>query len=71
MATDVVVVERSSRKHRWPEAQLNFWLLIMFGAAGTLLGVFATFIAIQQQMGLGIPWFVSPSSSCLLSGSID
>jgi len=28
----------------------------MYGTAGTVLGINAAFITIQQQMHLGIPW---------------
>lgn len=56
--TEIVTVQRR-RKYHWPEAQLNFWLLITTVAAGTCLGVFANFMTIQGQMGLGIPWSVS------------
>lgn len=53
--TEVLVVERR-RKYHWPEAQLNFWLIIMLAAAATTLGIFAFFMSVQQQMRLGIPW---------------
>ncbi len=56
--TEVVVVERR-RKYHWPEAQLNFWLIIFLASSATVLGIFAFFITVQQQMSVGIPWFVS------------
>lgn len=30
----------------------------MYGTGGTLLGIFATFLMIQQQLELGIPWIL-------------
>lgn len=48
-------VERVHRYH-WPAVQLNLWMLIMLVAACTILGVFASFISIQQQLLLPIPW---------------
>ncbi|MCJ1402880.1 hypothetical protein MMC11_006101 [Xylographa trunciseda] len=56
MATTEIVTVQRRRKYHWPEAQLNFWLLIIWVAAGLNLGVFANFMMIQQQMSLGIPW---------------
>lgn len=44
------------QKYYWPNAQLNVWILIMLATGATILGVFASFITIQQQMDLGIPW---------------
>ncbi|KAI9729350.1 MAG: hypothetical protein M1834_006873 [Cirrosporium novae-zelandiae] len=55
MASEVVVVQRR-RRYRWPEVQLNIWIFIQLVAAGFLLGVFADFLAIQQQLRLGTPW---------------
>jgi hypothetical protein len=48
-----VVVRQS---YYWPDQQLNFWILVMIAAGGTLIGVFASFIVDQQQLKLGIPW---------------
>jgi hypothetical protein len=48
-----VVVRQS---YYWPDQQLNFWILVMIAAGGTLIGVFASFIVDQQQLQLGIPW---------------
>ena len=59
MATGVRVVERRRRYH-WPEAQLNFWLLIMITASATTLGIFAYFITVQHTLKVGIPWLVFP-----------
>lgn len=49
-------VERVVRYH-WPAVQLNVWMLIMLIAACTIIGVFATFIGIQSQLLLPIPWY--------------
>jgi hypothetical protein len=47
-------------KYHWPAIQLNIWMLIMLVATCTIVGIFATFIQIQQQLLLPIPWFVHP-----------
>lgn len=44
------------RKFPWPDAQLNFWTIVMLATGGLILGVFADFMSIQSQMNLGIPW---------------
>ncbi len=49
-------LERVHRYH-WPAVQLNVWMLIMLIASSTILGVFASFIEIQQQLLLNIPWY--------------
>jgi hypothetical protein len=54
--TEVRVVRM--KRFRWPAAQLNFWLLIMAVAGSTMLGVYASFITVQNQLGVGIPWYV-------------
>jgi hypothetical protein len=51
-----VVVQRLRTKYHWPAVQLNFWLLIMIIGSSTILGVFSYFIAVQQQLQVGIPW---------------
>ncbi|KAF2641283.1 hypothetical protein P280DRAFT_307320 [Massarina eburnea CBS 473.64] len=43
-------------KYFWPDAQLNFWTIVMLATAGTIVGVNAQFMVIQNQMRLGIPW---------------
>jgi hypothetical protein len=53
------------RKYRWPPLLLNLWLLIMLGAACAIIGIFSTFIDIQNQLQLPIPWCVLLSASCL------
>lgn len=55
-----VVVRRVSHKYHWPALQLNFWLLIMIVGSATILGIFADFISVQNQMEIGTPWFVFP-----------
>lgn len=50
-------------KYHWPALQLNVWMLIMVVAASTIIGVFATFIQIQQQLLLAVPWCAPHSSS--------
>jgi hypothetical protein len=54
-----LVYERVEHVHKyhWPGEQINVWILIMVIASGAILGIFADFIAVQQQLGLGIPWF--------------
>lgn len=47
------------RRYRWPAAQLNFWLLIMLIASCTLLGINASFLTVQNQLNVGVPWCVS------------
>jgi len=57
-------------KFYWPDAQLNVWTIIMLATAGTILGVFAEFMQIQNQMGLPTPWyasFMNPSLSHILT----
>ncbi|KAJ9145439.1 Arginase-like protein [Pleurostoma richardsiae] len=44
-------------KYHWPAIQLNIWMLIMLVATCTIVGIFATFIQIQQQLLLPIPWY--------------
>ncbi|KAF6789690.1 hypothetical protein CMUS01_04599 [Colletotrichum musicola] len=50
------VVERVHR-YQWPGIQLNLWILIMTVASCLIIGVFASFIEIQQQLLLPIPWY--------------
>ncbi|KAL1303891.1 hypothetical protein AAFC00_000345 [Neodothiora populina] len=44
------------RRYPWPSVQLNWWIIVMLAAGGLILGVFADFVSIQNQFGLGIPW---------------
>jgi len=55
MPTEIIAVERV-KKYHWPDAQLNFWIIIMLAAASLECGVFANFMTIQSQMKLGVPW---------------
>ncbi|KIW69034.1 hypothetical protein PV04_04938 [Phialophora macrospora] len=55
MATEVIVRE-SRRRYIWPEVQLNLWIFIVLAGSSTVLGINAWFIAVQDQMRLGIPW---------------
>lgn len=45
------------RTYNWPPMQLNIWLFVMLLASSSILGVFGTFIQIQNQMDLPIPWY--------------
>ncbi|KAK0610382.1 hypothetical protein B0T17DRAFT_620865 [Bombardia bombarda] len=55
----LVFTRRPERVHKyhWPAVQLNIWMLIMLIAACTIIGVFATFIQIQQALLLPVPWY--------------
>ncbi|KAB5575331.1 hypothetical protein GE09DRAFT_591523 [Coniochaeta sp. 2T2.1] len=44
-------------KYHWPALQLNVWMLIMLIASSLIIGVFATFMQIQQQLLLATPWY--------------
>lgn len=48
-------VERVHKYH-WPAIQLNIWMLFMLVASSAILGIFASFIQIQGQLRLGVPW---------------
>ncbi|KAI9369361.1 hypothetical protein BJX61DRAFT_151904 [Aspergillus egyptiacus] len=50
---------RTHLKHYlWPEIQLNIWILTVFAASAICLGIFAWFIAVQDELNLGIPWLL-------------
>jgi len=68
-ASGSLVYERHERVHRyhWPADQLNFWMLIMLISSCTIIGIFANFIQIQNQLGLGVPWCVVPHPSLRLA----
>jgi hypothetical protein len=55
-----VVVQRVRTRYHWPALQLNFWLLIMLIGASTILGINASFITVQNQLEVGIPWYGYP-----------
>lgn len=44
------------RTYNWPPLQLNFWIFVILLASSSIIGVFATFIQVQNQLELGIPW---------------
>jgi len=54
-----VVVQRVRTRYHWPPWQLNFWILIMLVGSGTILGVNASFVTVQNQLLVGIPWYFS------------
>ena len=54
---DARLVERVHKYH-WPAIQLNIWMLIMLVASCLIIGVFSTFIQIQQTLLVPIPWCV-------------
>jgi hypothetical protein len=45
------------RTYNWPPLQLNFWIFVILLASTSIIGVFATFIQVQSQLELGIPWY--------------
>ncbi|KAI5859827.1 hypothetical protein GGS23DRAFT_262688 [Durotheca rogersii] len=53
-----VYERRLARIHRyhWPAIQLNVWMLVMFAASCCIIGITATFINVQQQLELYVPW---------------
>ncbi|KAF2968657.1 hypothetical protein GQX73_g4920 [Xylaria multiplex] len=44
-------------RYHWPAIQLNVWMLIMLAASFLIIGVFGSFIGIQQQLNLNVPWY--------------
>lgn len=52
---EAVVVRQ---KYYWPDAQLNFWTIIMMVTAGVVLGINAQFMTQQDALGLPSPWYV-------------
>lgn len=52
VSSRVVVRER----YFWPNAQLNVWTIVIIGTGALELGIFADFLAIQNQMHLPSPW---------------
>lgn len=56
-------------KYYWPDLQLNIWTIVMLATAGTILGVNAQFMQIQDRMGLGTPWYVLKHAICALPQS--
>ncbi|OAA45418.1 hypothetical protein NOR_03207 [Metarhizium rileyi] len=72
-----VVYQRRSvsqiRTYNWPPLQLNFWIFVMLLSSSSIVGVFSTFVQIQTQLELPIPWyertkpFASRASSCAIA----
>jgi len=52
VSSRVVVRER----YFWPNGQLNIWTIIILATGAILVGIFAEFIVIQDQMNLQQPW---------------
>ena len=64
MAREEVIIRETRRRYQWPEIQLNLWILVILAASATVLGIFAWFITVQQQMNIGIPWLVPLPDNC-------
>jgi hypothetical protein len=47
-------------QYRWPAVQLYFWLVLVLTTSCVLIGVFASFIQVQDKLLLGQPWCVPP-----------
>lgn len=58
-ATVLTNVLERKRTYQWPEAQLNFWLIVMLAASATITGVFGYFLSVQNQFKVGSPWSVT------------
>ncbi|KAF2001009.1 hypothetical protein P154DRAFT_575392 [Amniculicola lignicola CBS 123094] len=43
-------------KYFWPDAQLNVWTIVMLATGGTILGINAQFLVIQDHLRLRSPW---------------
>ena len=56
---ETILIRQMRRKYNWPEAQLNFWLIVMIATGSIELGIFAYFFTVQNLFGLGIPWYAS------------
>jgi len=54
--TTVIRIFSRKRRYTWPEAQLNFWLIVMIASAATILGINAYFMVVQARFHLGVPW---------------
>ncbi|KAI9861524.1 MAG: hypothetical protein M1824_002416 [Vezdaea acicularis] len=53
MAETIVVRKR----YRWPEVQLNIWVILFLASSAVITGIFGYFITVQQQLQDGIPWY--------------
>lgn len=49
----------SRRRYHWPELQLNVWIMVVLSGSATCLGIFSWLMAVQAQMHLGTPWYVT------------
>lgn len=49
--------------------QLNLWIFIVLAGASTVLGINAWFISVQQQLRIGIPWYVAKPTHIPISFS--
>lgn len=58
--SDSVAYDRIERVHKyhWPAIPLNLWMVMMLISSCTIIGVFSTFIDVQQTLLLPIPWCV-------------
>ena len=58
MARSSTTIEYRTRRERyiWPDAAINIWVIIMLATAGVLIGVFASFINVQNHFQAGTPW---------------
>lgn len=54
--------ERVSHVHtyKWPWIPFNAWMFLMLLSSCTIVGVFSSFIGIQYQLELPVPWLVPP-----------
>ncbi|KAK8141339.1 hypothetical protein G3M48_000240 [Beauveria asiatica] len=46
------------RAYDWPRWSIRIWLFVMLLAASSILGVFATFLQMQSELGLPVPWYL-------------
>lgn len=56
-STTIELIRRTgSGRYNWPDFAINIWVIIILATAGTLIGVFATFLVQQNQFQVPIPW---------------
>ncbi|KAI2622047.1 arginase-like protein [Xylaria nigripes] len=55
--TGCSIVRCALGTYHWPAIQLNVWMLVMLAASFLIIAVFASFIDIQKQLDLSIPWY--------------
>ncbi len=58
ISTRTIVRER----YFWPLIQLNIWTIVILATGATILGIFADFISIQNELTLPQPWYVTTSA---------